>query len=70
MSSRYAYRQAEVAPGKYVVLSATDTGAGMDSEQIAEEYNSPQAKIPSEFWAELKHQALIESDASLPAASD
>ncbi|HEY7842980.1 MAG TPA: hypothetical protein VID30_04785 [Bradyrhizobium sp.] len=52
------------------MLSATDTGAGMDSEQIAEEYNSPQAKIPSEFWAELKHQALIESDASLPAASD
>jgi ABC-type branched-subunit amino acid transport system permease subunit len=36
-------------------------------QQIAEDYNSLQAKIPSEFWAELKQQALIESDASLPA---
>jgi D-threo-aldose 1-dehydrogenase len=39
-------------------------------QQIAEDYNSLQAKIPSDFWAELKQQALIESDASLPASLD
>jgi len=39
-------------------------------QQIAEDYNSLQAKIPLEFWAELKQQALIESDASLPAVPD
>jgi D-threo-aldose 1-dehydrogenase len=39
-------------------------------QQIAEDYNSQQTKIPPEFWAELKQQALIEADASLPAAPD
>ena len=37
-------------------------------QQIAEDYNSLQAKIPPEFWAELKRKALIEYDASIPAA--
>jgi D-threo-aldose 1-dehydrogenase len=38
-------------------------------QQIAEDYNLLKAKIPSEFWAELKERALIEADASLPAAA-
>jgi D-threo-aldose 1-dehydrogenase len=37
-------------------------------QQITEDYNSLQSKIPSKFWAKLKQQALIEPDASLPAA--
>ena len=36
-------------------------------EQIQEDYNSLKAKIPSDFWAELKHQGLIEPSASLVA---
>src|ERR1700678_4395371 len=37
------------------------------ARQISEDYNSVQAKIPAEFWAELKEQRLIEPDAALPA---
>jgi D-threo-aldose 1-dehydrogenase len=37
-------------------------------QQIEENWNSLQAKIPAEFWSELKQQHLIEADASLPAA--
>jgi D-threo-aldose 1-dehydrogenase len=37
-------------------------------QQIEENWNSLQAKIPAEFWSELRHQQLIEADASLPAA--
>ena len=36
------------------------------AQQIQEDYNSLQAKIPSEFWAELKQQGLIEAEAALP----
>jgi D-threo-aldose 1-dehydrogenase len=39
-------------------------------EQIQEDYNSLKAKIPSDFWAELKHQGLIEPSASLPASPE
>ena len=37
------------------------------AEQIQEDYNSLKAKIPSDFWAELKQQGLIEPNASIPA---
>lgn len=39
-----------------------------NARQISEDYNSMQAKVPAEFWAELKHQRLIEADAALPAS--
>ncbi|MFG1410533.1 aldo/keto reductase [Xanthobacter sp. VTT E-85241] len=42
-------------------------GARSD-QQILEDYNSMQAKIPVAFWAELKQEKLIEANASLPAA--
>jgi hypothetical protein len=32
-----------------------------------EDYNSLGTKIPSDFWAELKQQGLIEPNASIPA---
>ena len=38
-------------------------------QQITEDYNSLQSRIPSEFWADLKQQALIEPDAPLPTAA-
>jgi D-threo-aldose 1-dehydrogenase len=38
------------------------------ARQISEDYNSMQAKIPADFWAELKGQRLIEPDAQLPAS--
>ena len=40
-------------------------GAG-SARQIQEDWNSLQAKIPSDFWAELKQQGLIEKSATLP----
>jgi D-threo-aldose 1-dehydrogenase len=40
------------------------------AQQIQENWNSLQAKIPSEFWAELKQQGLIEKNASLPASPE
>ncbi|MEP9368543.1 aldo/keto reductase [Xanthobacter sp. VNH20] len=41
-------------------------GARSD-QQILEDYNSMQAKIPVEFWAELRQEKLIEANAPLPA---
>jgi D-threo-aldose 1-dehydrogenase len=35
--------------------------------QILEDYNSMQAKIPAEFWQELKQSGLIEQAAAVPA---
>jgi len=43
-------------------------GARSD-QQILEDYNSMQAKIPEDFWEELKKQKLIEQDAATPKAS-
>jgi D-threo-aldose 1-dehydrogenase len=40
------------------------------ARQIQEDWNSLQAKIPSDFWAELKKQGLIEKNASLPASPE
>jgi len=37
-------------------------GARSD-QQIQEDWNSMQAKIPDDFWSELKHEKLIEQDA-------
>jgi D-threo-aldose 1-dehydrogenase len=36
------------------------------AQQISEDYNSMQVKIPGEFWAELKGERLIEANAALP----
>jgi D-threo-aldose 1-dehydrogenase len=41
-----------------------------NAQQIQEDYNSLQAKIPDEFWADLRQQGLIEKNASLPASSE
>jgi D-threo-aldose 1-dehydrogenase len=41
-------------------------GAG-SAREIQEDWNSMQTKIPQEFWSELKHQGLIEENASTPA---
>lgn len=40
-------------------------GAG-SALQIQEDWNSMQAKIPAEFWRELKHERLIEPNAPTP----
>ena len=40
-------------------------GARSDA-QIMEDYNSMQAKIPTEFWDDLRLQKLIHQDAALP----
>ena len=39
------------------------------AQQISEDYNSMQAKIPANFWAELKQQRLIDSSAEVPSAT-
>jgi D-threo-aldose 1-dehydrogenase len=61
---RTAALQFSAAPDVAVALVV---GARSD-RQIQEDYNSLQAKIPSEFWAELRQLGLIEANASLPAA--
>jgi D-threo-aldose 1-dehydrogenase len=60
---RTAALQFSAAPDVAVALVV---GARSD-RQIQEDWNSLQAKIPSEFWAELKQQRLIEADAPLLA---
>ena len=40
------------------------------AQQIQEDWNSLQAKIPSDFWTELKQQGLIKANASLPASPE
>jgi len=42
-------------------------GAG-SAEQIQEGWNSMQAKIPADFWSELKQEKLIEPNAPTPTA--
>jgi D-threo-aldose 1-dehydrogenase len=42
-------------------------GARSD-QQIQEDWNSMQARIPADFWSELKHEKLIEENAPTPAA--
>lgn len=38
--------------------------------QISEDWNSMQAKIPADFWAELQHEKLVDAQAALPATSE
>lgn len=38
--------------------------------QISEDWNSMQAKIPADFWAELRHEKLVDAEAALPATSE
>jgi D-threo-aldose 1-dehydrogenase len=59
---RTAALQFSAAPDVAVALVV----GARSHQQITEDYNSLQAKIPSEFWTELKQQGLIASDASLP----
>ncbi|WP_070156640.1 aldo/keto reductase [Sphingobium phenoxybenzoativorans] len=40
-------------------------GAGSEA-QITENYNSMQAKIPTELWEDLRQQNLVHQDAALP----
>jgi D-threo-aldose 1-dehydrogenase len=52
--------------------AAPDTAAALvvgasSEQQILADYTSMQTKIPSEFWAELKAQNLIEQNAPVPA---
>ena len=42
-------------------------GAG-SALQIQQDWNSMQAKIPSDFWKELKHEGLVDRQAPTPAA--
>jgi D-threo-aldose 1-dehydrogenase len=37
------------------------------AQQISEDYNSMHAKIPAEFWQDLKSSGLIEKDVTLPS---
>ena len=62
---RTAALQFSAAPDVAVALVV----GARSHQQIADDYNSLQAKIPSEFWTDLKQQALIESDASVPTAA-
>jgi len=59
---RTAALQFSAAPDVAVALVV---GARSD-RQIQEDFNSLQAKIPSQFWAELKQLGLVETNASLP----
>jgi D-threo-aldose 1-dehydrogenase len=61
---RTAALQFSAAPDVAVALVV----GARSAQQIQEDYNSLQAKIPVEFWADLKREGLIEVDASVPAA--
>jgi D-threo-aldose 1-dehydrogenase len=39
------------------------------AQQISEDWNSMQAKIPQDFWAELVQEKLIDPNAQLPKQS-
>jgi len=61
---RTAALQFSAAPDVAVALVV---GASSD-QQILEDYNSMQAKIPEDFWNELKSSGLIDKDAATPSA--
>jgi D-threo-aldose 1-dehydrogenase len=60
---RTAALQFSAAPD---VVASVVVGASSE-QQILQDYNSMQAKIPAEFWQELKTSSLIEQAASVPA---
>jgi D-threo-aldose 1-dehydrogenase len=60
---RTAALQFSAAPD---VAAALVVGASSE-QQILADYTSMQTKIPTEFWAELKAEKLIEEDAPTPA---
>jgi D-threo-aldose 1-dehydrogenase len=59
---RTAALQFSAAPDVAVALVV---GAS-SSQQITEDYNSMQAKIPAEFWQELKSSGLVAQSAAIP----
>ncbi|GLH80735.1 L-fucose dehydrogenase [Bradyrhizobium sp. SSBR45G] len=61
---RTAALQFSAAPDVAVALVI----GARSAQQIEENYNSLQAKIPAEFWAELKQRGLIEPSATVPGA--
>lgn len=63
VNPRTAALQFSAAASEAVALVV---GARSD-QQIIEDYNSMRAKIPTDFWAELKQEGLIEADAVLPS---
>src|SRR6201994_4281737 len=63
---RTAALQFSAAPEVAVALVV----GARSAHQIQEDWNSLQAKIPSDFWSDLKEQGLIEKSASLPAVSE
>src|ERR1700754_3849877 len=38
------------------------------AQQISQDWNSLQAKIPADFWSELRQEKLIDPNAKLPAS--
>jgi D-threo-aldose 1-dehydrogenase len=60
---RTAALQFSAAPD---VAAALVVGASSE-QQILADYTSMQTKIPTQFWAELKAQNLIEQNAPVPA---
>jgi D-threo-aldose 1-dehydrogenase len=59
---RTAALQFSAAPD---VAAALVVGVSRE-QQILDDYTSMQTKIPADFWADLKSQSLIESDAPTP----
>jgi len=44
-------------------------GARSD-QQILEDWNSLRAKVPAEFWNDLRGQGLIEPGAAVPSSAE
>lgn len=63
---RTAALQFSAAPDVAVALVVGASSA----EQISQDYNSMQAKIPAAFWDELKAEELIERFAAIPDRED
>lgn len=61
---RTAALQLSAAASEAVALVV---GAG-SGQQVQENWNSMHAKIPAEFWQELRHQKLIDQQARTPSA--
>ena len=59
---RTAALQFSAAPDVAVALVV----GGSNGQQILEDYNSMHAKIPADFWQELKASGLIEQGAVVP----